>query len=736
MKTELFNACDQAFFSGLNGLYQGVLITLLVALGLRVLSRTNAATRHAIWLITLGLVAFLIPAHWLRDYLENGTKAKERTSLAPALAGSRAPLRATGDSAGTEPLFPVLLSAPDWIVESTELPSSSQDPPEKSWIAGESLFVPVQPRQRENRDRVQTSSAQEFDVQPAADQIVSVLSSIGAEKPLGNASRLLQPVALSVAPAEKIPRGTSLVLLAGCIGVGLVRVGFLVRRVAEVRRLKSKASSGGAAMNELFERLLLELGVRRKVQLRVSALHRSPVLLGFIHTVVLIPADQPGEPGVLEPILRHELAHVRRRDDWANLAQNLVQALLFFHPAVWWINRQLSIEREIACDDHVLQQGARAKSYALLLVEFASRFRTSRGLLAPGVSNSNGQLQKRIDMILNTKRNSSPRLAKTRLGVITSAAIVVAAFAIYAAPRLVLAQTGPNVALAAAPDAQNTQTPSAPAAGIVLVTPSTTPTGVAVAESPDTPPPTPRGIEPGPKNKSQNNPDLVGPAELATPVIPRHPAAIVVGPSAGHPPYVVAIARAPEPPHTSPKPLDPSEGKESDASIEERLRRLEKIVESLAKKQDRKAPEAFMWKGQPGQQAWMDPEKLKEMRDAAQQDAARAAEHAKRATSEAEKEIKLQQERAQGTARGDFAQQIQTLEKQRAALERAVERLQSQIEHLEQQRDKLEQDRERLQEQKQRHSQLLQESLEESSDMARVEQPEIAQPGAPALPRR
>ena len=83
MKTEVFDACDQVFFAGLSGLYQGIVITILVGLGLRLLTRTNAATRHAIWLVTLVLAVSLMPAHCLRNYLAKRNPASEVSSTAP-----------------------------------------------------------------------------------------------------------------------------------------------------------------------------------------------------------------------------------------------------------------------------------------------------------------------------------------------------------------------------------------------------------------------------------------------------------------------------------------------------------------------------------------------------------------------------------------------------------------------------------------------------------------------------
>ena len=56
-------------------------------------------------------------------------------------------------------------------------------------------------------------------------------------------------------------------------------------------------------------------------------------------------------PHQLEAILAHELAHIRRHDYLVNLLQTLVETLLFYHPAVWWLSRRIRAERENCCDD-------------------------------------------------------------------------------------------------------------------------------------------------------------------------------------------------------------------------------------------------------------------------------------------------------------------------------------------------------------------------------------------------
>ncbi len=292
-------------------------------------------------------------------------------------------------------------------------------------------------------------------------------------------------------------------------------------------------------------------------------------------------------------------------------------------------------------------------------------------------------------MILNTKRNNSPRLAKTRLGIITSAAALVAALAIYAAPRLVLAQTAPT----ALPSANNAPPSTVP----VDVVPATAPVPPVEVNGPTTEPPdagpaTPPAVEPGPKSKSHDNVDPTGRVGLALPATPVAPGAVVVGAAPGKSRYDVAVTSVPEMPH-APNAPDIVDVQQSDSSIEKRLRRLEKMVESLVRNQERKdhSAEVFQWKGQPGQPGWVDPEKLKLQQDMAKREAARAEDQARRAAIDAEKAMK-QQERAH---KDILAGQIKDLDKQRETLQREVEKLQNQIQRLGEQRDRLEQEQEK-----------------------------------------
>ena len=104
------------------------------------------------------------------------------------------------------------------------------------------------------------------------------------------------------------------------------------------------------------QRVSQRLGLRRAVQVLQSTLAQVPVVVGYLRPVILLPTSvMTGIPvAQLEAILAHELAHVRRHDFVINLLQTLVETIFFYHPAVWWLSRQVRVEREHCCDDLVV----------------------------------------------------------------------------------------------------------------------------------------------------------------------------------------------------------------------------------------------------------------------------------------------------------------------------------------------------------------------------------------------
>jgi beta-lactamase regulating signal transducer with metallopeptidase domain len=137
-----------------------------------------------------------------------------------------------------------------------------------------------------------------------------------------------------------------------------------------------------AALDVRLQETLEHAQSPRPVALCTSDRVHVPTALGLAQPVVVIPAWALQELSTdeLNQILLHELAHLRRWDDWTNLAQKLVKALFFFHPAVWWIEKQVSLEREMACDDAVLAETSSPRAYAECLAHLAERTLIQRDL--------------------------------------------------------------------------------------------------------------------------------------------------------------------------------------------------------------------------------------------------------------------------------------------------------------------------------------------------------------------
>ncbi len=139
-----------------------------------------------------------------------------------------------------------------------------------------------------------------------------------------------------------------------------------------VQRMKSH---GTAAVEDgwdlIASRLSRRLHIGRPVRLLQSTLVDVPTVIGWLRPVILLPASALSglTPHQLEAILAHELAHIRRHDYLVNLLQAVVETLLFYHPAVWWLSRRIRAERENCCDDLAVSLCGDPIVYAQALTE-------------------------------------------------------------------------------------------------------------------------------------------------------------------------------------------------------------------------------------------------------------------------------------------------------------------------------------------------------------------------------
>jgi hypothetical protein len=158
----------------------------------------------------------------------------------------------------------------------------------------------------------------------------------------------------------------------------------------------------------------------------------------------------------------HELAHVRRGDDWWALAGRVVGALTWLNPAVHWVRHELSLSREMACDEWVVRQTAAPVAYAKCLTDIAGlRTQVRRLRLAAGVIGRPGSLRRRVVGVLALDRLPSPR-AVAIVAWLAPVAVCAVAFG--------LLQLPPVFIVAHPPDA-TVQTPFRPGPAAAAVAP-------------------------------------------------------------------------------------------------------------------------------------------------------------------------------------------------------------------------------------------------------------------------
>ena len=186
------------------------------------------------------------------------------------------------------------------------------------------------------------------------------------------------------------------------------------------RRMKSAANQlAPAELQFMLHQLRRRLGVERTIKLANSALVQVPTVIGWLRPVILIPMSclMGLSTSQVEAVLAHELAHIRRHDYLVSVFQSVVETLLFYHPAVWWVSRQVRREREHCCDDLAVRISGDSLSYAKAL-SFLEERRASVPMVALGANG--GILAMRIRRLLGCKETP----AVSRLAAITLLAVV------------------------------------------------------------------------------------------------------------------------------------------------------------------------------------------------------------------------------------------------------------------------------------------------------------------------
>jgi beta-lactamase regulating signal transducer with metallopeptidase domain len=250
-------------------------------------------------------------------------------------------------------------------------------------------------------------------------------------------------------PVFTVPPQAVLAVVVLWGAIALVFLARLLISLAHLGRLRRDALPISPDLRAQLRRWS-EKAAGIEVRLCLSDETVVPIAVGLFDCMVLIPRRllEELEPADLDRIVLHEIAHLRRRDGIVYAVQQLAAALYFFSPGVLWLSKTLDVEREVACDDWVLERSADAAPYANCLVRLAEGVPwPHKALAAPGAFVTRHSMSIRIERILQHARDARLRAAPAPVIAALATAGVVAAVGLSFAPSLAY----PVVAKIAAP---------------------------------------------------------------------------------------------------------------------------------------------------------------------------------------------------------------------------------------------------------------------------------------------
>lgn len=194
----------------------------------------------------------------------------------------------------------------------------------------------------------------------------------------------------------------SIRLIGGCIVAARMRS----------LRVSAPPAEWQDALGSLITRTRLSFPVR----LLVSGFVQTPAVVGWLKPAILVPAAAITglAPEDIEALLAHELAHIRRHDYLVNVLQRAAETLLFYHPAVWWLSRQIDDEREACCDDIAVALTGDTLAYVSALASLESH-RPEH--LPPLLAANGGSLKRRISRLVS--HSPTPAWTLSGAGLLT-----------------------------------------------------------------------------------------------------------------------------------------------------------------------------------------------------------------------------------------------------------------------------------------------------------------------------
>jgi beta-lactamase regulating signal transducer with metallopeptidase domain/protocatechuate 3,4-dioxygenase beta subunit len=196
------------------------------------------------------------------------------------------------------------------------------------------------------------------------------------------------------------------ILALWCAGVLGSFLRLLVGWRLSWRLVRSAEAATAACLQQVFVDVKERLGLNKPVRLLVHACLDSPIVVGWVRPVVLLPITLTSglTEAHLVAIFAHELAHIRRHDFLVNILQRCVESILFYHPAVWWLSKRIRNEREHCCDDVAVAICGSPRVYAEALIQM-EHARVARPLLA--VAAADGSVLQRFRRVLGLRTSQA-----------------------------------------------------------------------------------------------------------------------------------------------------------------------------------------------------------------------------------------------------------------------------------------------------------------------------------------
>ncbi len=240
------------------------------------------------------------------------------------------------------------------------------------------------------------------------------------------------------------------VIAAMWLALSALRVAQLGGHLIRLRGLLNSATpvEPGGSLRLLLDRVS---PARRCIAISTASSLDRPCVVGFFAPRILIPdwLFDRLTPEELEQLVLHEAEHLRRGDDWSNLAQKLALAVFPLNPALAWIERRLCREREMACDEGVVSRTQAPNAYAACLASVAERGLERRDLLRRAHALSLGaferrpELVRRVHSILWNKRTLHPAAARA-LTAVVACGLLAGAIELARSPRIVAFVSAPS----------------------------------------------------------------------------------------------------------------------------------------------------------------------------------------------------------------------------------------------------------------------------------------------------